>query len=80
MCLCPEAIVKVMKDRLKVAALASEVVVSARYAFQVDKYMASPMPPATADKSIRKMSAVTPGMKMMKHAISAPTSIMCLRP
>ena len=76
----PEASEKVMNDRLKVAALTSEVVVSARYAFQLDKYIASPTPPITADNSIRKMSSVMPGMKMMELAISAPTSIMCLRP
>ena len=76
----PEAMVKVMKDRLKVAALTSAVVVSARYAFQVDRYMASPMPPTIADKSIRKMLAVIPGMTMMKLVSRPPASIMCLRP
>lgn len=76
----PDAIVNVMNERLNVAALTSKVVVSARNAFHVDRYIASPNPPTIAETYNKRMFPVMPGMTMTKLARSAPMSIMCLRP
>jgi hypothetical protein len=76
----PEAIVNVTKDRLKVAALESCLVVSARKAFQVERNIASAMPPRTAENSIRRKSDVKAGNSRMTDARSDPVSIRSLLP
>jgi len=76
----PDAIVNVIKERLKVAGLVSSVVLSAKYAFQVAKYIASPIPPITADASSTRKFVVIPGMMLISVAREAPLHIMLLRP
>ena len=76
----PDATVKVMNDRLKVAALTSGAVVSARNAFQVARYIASPIPPRTADNSSKRKSEVNAGTTNIATAKSDPANINIFRP
>jgi hypothetical protein len=76
----PSATVKTMNDRLNVAVRTSIVVVSARYAFQVARYIASPRPPTIAEVSRRAKFDVKPGTAMTRADNKDPINIICLRP
>jgi hypothetical protein len=72
--------VKVTNDKLNAPALDSPDVVSARYAFQVDMYIASPTPPKTAEDSSTEKFAVNPGTTIVRTEMTAPASIKSFRP
>jgi hypothetical protein len=72
--------VKTTKDRLKVAGRAATGVASARYAFHVEMYIASAIPPTSADTSRMRRSEVNPGAAVTGVEISAPSNISSFRP